>query len=226
LPPAQSTIAALDSDVGEMGWLWIFLLAAVPEMTREEAIKLATETLAHELGLGTDLVELRRASSVDWPDSSLGCPEEGKTYLPVVTPGYLVSLQVDGQVFSVHVGPDRALVCGKAMRPVEGATTEESFDAEDETPIEIPEAPGIRELVMHARSDLAKRLGVAPETIDLLEASEVVWPDASLGCPQPGKGYAQSTREGYLIRLRSGKRAYRYHSGQGGAPFLCESPAR
>ena len=65
MPPAQSTIAALDSDVGEMGWLWIFLLAAVPEMTREEAIKLATETLAHELGLGTDLVELRRASSVD-----------------------------------------------------------------------------------------------------------------------------------------------------------------
>ena len=117
--------------------LRILLFTLLPEMTREESVKLAIETLAHELGLGTDLVELRRASPVDWPDSSLGCPQVGETYLQVVTPGYLVSLQADGQVFSVHVGPDRAVVCGKAMRPVEGATAQESFDAEHETPESI-----------------------------------------------------------------------------------------
>jgi hypothetical protein len=79
---------------------------------------------------------------------------------------------------------------------------------------------------MRARKDLAERLTVDPETIDLLEVSEVVWPDASLGCPQPGKVYPQVTKEGHLIRLRAGKHIYSYHSGQGGASFFCESPAR
>jgi hypothetical protein len=195
-------------------------------MTKEEAVKLATEVLAHDLGLSSDLVEVRRASPVDWPDSSLGCPREGESYIQVVTPGYLVSLQADGQVFSVHVGSRRAVVCGKAMRAVNGATAKESFEAESETAIGIPEAPKLRELVMQARKDLAERLTVEPETIDLVEVSEVVWPDASLGCPQPGKAYPQVTKEGHLIRLRSGKRIYRYHSGQGGAPSLCENPAR
>ena len=51
------------------------------------------------------------------------------------------------------------------------------------------------------------------------------WPDASLGCPRPGKVYPQVVKEGFLIRLRLEKRVYRYHGGQGGAPFLCESPA-
>jgi hypothetical protein len=206
--------------------IWIVLSMALPQMTKDEAVKLAADTLAHHLGLSADLVELRRASPVDWPDSSLGCPKEGEMYLQVITPGYLVSLQADGRIFAVHVGRDRAVVCEKAMGPVEGVRAEDRFDAKTEPPIDLPEAPRLRELVMQARTDLAKRLTVEPETIDLLEVSEKLWPDASLGCPQPGKVYAQSIREGYLVRLRSGKRVYRYHSGQGGAPFLCESPAR
>jgi hypothetical protein len=189
-------------------------------------VKLAADTLAHHLGLSADLVELRRASPVDWPDSSLGCPKEGELYAQVIVPGYRVSLQVDGRLFSVHVGGGRAVVCDSPMRPVEGATAEETFEAESETPIDLPESPRLRELVAEARKDLAERLSVEPGTIDLLEASEVIWRDASLGCPQPGKIYAQSIREGYLVRLRSGKRVYRYHSGLGGAPFLCESPTR
>ena len=52
--------------------IWIVLAMAVPQMTKEEAVKLATEVLAQDLGLSSDLVELRRASPVDWPDSSLG----------------------------------------------------------------------------------------------------------------------------------------------------------
>jgi hypothetical protein len=110
------------------------------------------------------------------------------------------------------------------MRDVGGAVAKESF--EPESPIELPGARKLRELVIRARKDLAERLAISAESIDLLEIREVVWPDASLGCPTPGKAYPQVTKEGFLIRLRAQKRVYRYHSGQGGAPFLCESPAR
>jgi hypothetical protein len=197
-------------------------------MTREEAVSLATGTLAHDLGLPPDSIELRRATAVDWPDASLGCPQAGEVYVQVVTPGYLVSLQADGQVFAVHVGPGRAIVCGTALQELEGARVQEVVRREDETEpaIALPDAPKLRDLVTQARKDLARRLSLEPEALELVEISEVVWPDASLGCPQPGKNYPAVTREGYRIRLRSGKRIYRYHGGQGGVPFLCEHPAR
>jgi len=41
------------------------------------------------------------------------------------------------------------------------------------------------------------------ETVDLLEVTDVVWPDASLGCPKPGKVYSQVTREGYVVSSES-----------------------
>ncbi len=204
--------------------LWLVLALSGFQMTKDAAVELATEALARHLGLGADRVHVRRVTAVDWPDSSLGCPKEGGSYLQIITSGYLVTAQADAQVYSVHVGDGRAVVCGKTLRAVEGAVAKESF--EPEKPIELPQAQKLRELVIQAREDLAARLTVSPESIDLLEVKEVVWPDAGLGCPQPGRAYPQVTKEGFLIRLRIQKRVYRYHSGQGRAPFLCESPAQ
>ena len=73
-----------------------------------------------------------------------------------------------------------------------------------------------------AKADLAARLGVDVNQIEVLEAIEVVWPDASLGCPQPGMAYAQVSQDGLLIRLSAGGRMYFYHSGGTGDLFLCE----
>ena len=201
----------------------LLIVLSMLQMTKDEAEELAIEALAHRLGVGVDLVERRRTTAVDWPDASLGCPQEGESYAQVVTPGYLVTLQADGQVYSVHAGGGRAVVCATGLRPVGGADVRESF--ESEPAIGLPEAKVLRDRVLQARADLAERKSVSPETIDLLEIKEVVWPDASLGCPRPGKVYPQVIKEGFLIRLRLEKRVYRYHAGQGGAPFLCESPA-
>ena len=79
--------------------------------------------------------------------------------------------------------------------------------------------------VDHAIADLAKRLGVDRATIAVVEARAVVWPDGSLGCPQPGMLYTQVQQDGLLIRLRHGDREYAYHSGGSRMPALCERPA-
>jgi hypothetical protein len=193
-----------------MTGLWILLtLAILPQATPEEAEELAIETLAHDLGLAADLVEVQSTAPVDWPDSSLGCPKEGELYAQVVTPGYRISLQVDGQMFSVHVGGGSAVVCRK-----------------DEAQLEELETPELLEMAALAREDLAKRLEVEPDGIELVAASEIVWPDESLGCPAPGKTYPPRTREGYFIRLRFEGRVFRYHAARGEAPFLCERRTR
>ena len=72
-----------------------------------------------------------------------------------------------------------------------------------------------------AKEDLAKRLAINPSQIELVEAASVIWPDKSLGCPQPGLEYPQVQVDGILIRLRVGNNVYEYHGGGGRTPFLC-----
>jgi hypothetical protein len=83
-------------------------------------------------------------------------------------------------------------------------------------------SPGLQPLVDQALEDLAARLGIDAQEIQVVEAKAVVWPDASMGCPQPGMSYKQVPRDGSLIRLAAGGRVYAYHGGGTRAPFLCE----
>jgi hypothetical protein len=77
-------------------------------------------------------------------------------------------------------------------------------------------------LVAQAKDDLAERLSIAVDQIQLVEFRAVVWPDASLGCPQPGVAYKQVPMDGALIRLEVDGQVYEYHSGGSRPPFLCE----
>ncbi len=78
------------------------------------------------------------------------------------------------------------------------------------------------EVVARAVADLAQRLGVASDQITVREVRAVVWPDGSVGCPQPGTVYEQATESGLLILLQSGNRVYHYHSGESQVPFWCD----
>jgi hypothetical protein len=77
-------------------------------------------------------------------------------------------------------------------------------------------------VVQTAKQDLAKRLKVPERSIELVgPVEEVTWPDASLGCPEPGMLYAQVLTPGYRFKLQSGGKIFDYHAG-GGAVKLCE----
>jgi hypothetical protein len=82
--------------------------------------------------------------------------------------------------------------------------------------------PGLQNLVDQAKADLAQRLSIPLTEISLVEARDVVWPDASLGCPQPGMKYKQVPEDGALIVLKVGEAIYEYHIGGSRGLFLCE----
>jgi hypothetical protein len=88
------------------------------------------------------------------------------------------------------------------------------------TPVE----PNLQNLIDKAIADLAQRLTISPNEVILVEATSVVWPDSSLGCPQKGMVYAQVLTPGYLIRLDSGNQQYEYHAGKGTSVIYCEHP--
>lgn len=90
------------------------------------------------------------------------------------------------------------------------------------SPLLLPDDAGLQDLIEKTKTDLAGRLAISVNEITLVEAKSVVWPDASLGCPQPGMVYIQVPEDGLLIRLQVGDQIYSYHSGGFRDPFLCE----
>jgi hypothetical protein len=72
-----------------------------------------------------------------------------------------------------------------------------------------------------ALADAAAHLGVNAETLTVTQVKAKQWPDASLGCPQPGQFYAQVVTPGYLILIRGDGHELEYHADQRGTIVLC-----
>lgn len=85
--------------------------------------------------------------------------------------------------------------------------------------------PALDRLVRESVADLAPRLGVDEAEITAISATTVTWPNAGLGCPEPGMMFTQVLVDGALVELEHGGQVYRYHAGGSGSPFLCD-PAR
>ena len=68
----------------------------------EDAVNAAIADLAQQNGIAADSITIVSVESMDWPDSSLGCPQEGFMYAQVITPGYLVILAAQGQEYEYH----------------------------------------------------------------------------------------------------------------------------
>lgn len=81
----------------------------------------------------------------------------------------------------------------------------------------------IRSVTEGAISDLATRLKISAEEIEVVRSEEVEWPDASLGCPEEGMAYAQVVTPGFQVILQADDRVYDYHAGPDGEAFLCPS---
>ena len=83
---------------------------------------------------------------------------------------------------------------------------------------------GLQPFIDQAAADLAIELGVDVGEITTHAAVLVVWPDASLGCPQPDMQYAQAQTDGSIIELELDGSIYRYHTGGARGPFICDQP--
>ena len=194
---------------------------AAEDVARDRAVATARAALAEGQGLKLEQVVVDNASLREWPDASLGCPEKGKLYAQVVTPGYRVLLRVGKTLHVVHVAGPSAVVCGRALAaaPVQPEPARIRPSSSLRSRIPRPE-----ELVRQAREDLARRLSIAPGEVSLVKFKEVVWPDRGFGCPRPGVAHPQTPQDGALIVLQAAGRHFDYHSGAGRAPFLCSKP--
>lgn len=74
---------------------------------REKAI----EDLAYKLNIDKREIRVISIEETNWPDTSLGCPEKGKFYTQVITPGLLITLGVKDNTYTYHAGLQRVITC-------------------------------------------------------------------------------------------------------------------
>ncbi len=164
-------------------------------------VEQARKDLADRLKAAPEAIALQSIEAVQWRDSSLGCPQPGLNYLTVITPGYRIRLVANGQVYEYHTDQKNAVYC---------ANPQPSGDQ-----------PAESRVVEVAKADLAQRLKIAADEIQVVKVDSVQWRDASLGCPKPGMMYAQVITPGYQIILSAQGKEYDYRATQTHA-FLCE----
>lgn len=102
---------------------------------------------------------------------------------------------------------------------ISGPTTSMEIDTTSTSEIEMNEET----IVQAAIQDLAARLDVSEQDIEVTEVRDVQWPDGALGCPEEGKMYTQAVVDGTQVLLGVDERVYDYHAGADGVPFLCPS---
>jgi hypothetical protein len=182
----------------------------------EALFQLVVEDLAQQVSAPIDQIELVSIEAVDWPDAGLGCPDPATLYAPAVTPGFNMTIRVNGRLYEYHTDASQNFVL------CEPKTGQLEPIPEDEINLGGLQ-PGAVEILNQATADLAERLGVSVDDIQVAQVEAVVWPDGSLGCPEPGSMYTQALEDGMIIRLSVDSQIYQYHSGISRGPFLCEN---
>ncbi|MGC0252273.1 hypothetical protein [Pseudactinotalea sp. Z1748] len=66
----------------------------------------ARADLAERTGADPGDIEVVEQRSVTWPDGSIGCPEEGMSYIQVLTEGDLLVLAADGVEHRYHAAAE------------------------------------------------------------------------------------------------------------------------
>ncbi len=77
------------------------------------------------------------------------------------------------------------------------------------------------EMLLAMRADAARRSGTDDDAVRVESVQPVTWPDASIGCPQPGMAYAQVLVPGWQVRLEVAGQRLGYHAARGGRWLMC-----
>lgn len=177
---------------------------ALPEEVRT-LVQKARTALAERLDQANDAVTFLDVESAEWPTAAMGCPEPDQMYAQVLTPGYIVRLRANDEVYEVHISKGGRVVFCDAGKESRG--------------MEVPAAA--EPAVMAAKRDLASRASVKIEDVEVTSFEAVEWSDSSLGCPQPGQMYAQVITPGYRVILKAAGQTYEYHTDRGNRAVLC-----
>lgn len=90
--------------------LVIAMLAAACTPGQPGAALAAAEWLAGRLGVEVGQIEIVGAEEVDWSDSCLELGGPAESCLAAVTPGWLITLEVNGETYEIHTDANASVI--------------------------------------------------------------------------------------------------------------------
>ena len=168
------------------------------------AAQAARKSLAEQMGIDVEQVVIQDVASVQWPDSCLGVQNPAESCLAVITPGYRVMLEVDGQLYQVNTNAD-----GSAWRVLEQPAQGQTGEPAD------PDSA-----VQAAKTLLAQQLGITESEITLASLEAVDWPNSCLGIDVPGRMCAQVITPGFRVVLEAEGKQYAFHTDAAGGAVM------
>jgi hypothetical protein len=183
-------------------------------------VRQAKEDLAQRLNIPIEDIDLLMVEQVVWRDSSLGCPQPGIMYAQVITPGFRVILDAAGKQYEYHTDTGRLVVLceGENISDVLPLNTPTILSNEI---ITTPVSSNLERLIDTAKQDLARRLEITPDQIEVVLIEKAEWPDTSLGCAEPGLARRPVAIPGFRVTLSVSDREYVYHTGKERGVVYC-----
>lgn len=73
--------------------------------------------LTRKTGISMDKINILEVDAVEWPDGGLGCGKPGIEYIQVITPGFRISLEADGKIFTYHTDASTQIILCNEQLP-------------------------------------------------------------------------------------------------------------
>jgi hypothetical protein len=83
---------------------------AVMPPAQQRAFEASRDALAKELGVEPSAIQLVQVTPQDWPDGCLGLGGPEESCLAVITPGYRVALEANGEQYTARTNQDATVV--------------------------------------------------------------------------------------------------------------------
>ena len=108
--------------------VWLLDPISSPKAEARLALIAARRALVDSLAIPYAGPALVTFEPVEWPDAGLGCPKPGMMYAQVVTPGFRLAFEYEGQQYEYHTDRDGTVVVKCEIEP-----TPDSGSAPDDT---------------------------------------------------------------------------------------------
>jgi hypothetical protein len=182
----------------------------LPPAAWPDEVQRAIDDLAARLGVSAKDIAVASVTKQEMADSTLGCgtsSPRGSVQPTGLVLGTEITLSYGGQDYVYHAVAARLVLCTQSVPAAPGEG------------VMLPD--GSEVALESAVTDLSGMLDIDADAIQVLAVEKRTWSDASLGCPEPGKVYAQVITPGFLIRLEAEGEAYEYHASLNRA-ILCQ----
>ncbi len=146
-------------------------LAAQAQVGQPPQLDAALTALGQQVGRTVTLNDLSDWSweQTSFPDTSLGCPQEGTSYAQVVTVGYRFTLVFEGMIYDYRVSNDGNIVvlCGAEDAAAPATLTPLSPEEHDRLAVCPNPEPGVRYLPTRLTTGIRAQVAPAAGTVNL-----------------------------------------------------------